>query len=126
MNIYETVVILSQNLGEEDLRAATDKIAELVAASGGEILKTDVWGKRKLSYELNKQRFGIYVFFLFRAPAATVKRLEEYFKVFDPLLKFMVIRLSKKQIESIPKEILGIPVTPQEIQAASRPDQTTD
>jgi small subunit ribosomal protein S6 len=50
---------------------------------------------------------GIYIFFLFRAPSATIGKIESFFKVFDPVLKFMVIRLGSKQIASLPKDVLG-------------------
>jgi small subunit ribosomal protein S6 len=121
MNIYENVLILNQSLSEDDLKAAITKISDLIVASGGEILKTDHWGKRRLAYEMNKQRMGVYVLLLFKAPAATIRKLEDYFKVFDPVMKFMIIRLSGKQIAALPPEVLGVPVTPQEISSPVEP-----
>lgn len=117
MNIYENMVILNPSLSEDEIKAAIDKISDLVTNTGGEVLKAENWGKRKLAYELNKQRMGLYAFFLFKAPSATIKRIEEYFKVFDPVLKFMVIKLGAKQIAALPKEVLGV-AAPQETSAA--------
>lgn len=107
MNIYENVVILNPSLNEEELKAAIEKIGDVMKNAGGEILKVDTWGRRKLAYELNKQRLGFYVHFLFRSPSKTIKTIEDYFKVFDPVMKFMVIRLGKKQLEALPKETTG-------------------
>lgn len=121
MNIYENTVILNPSLTEEELKSAAEKITDLITNSGGEVLKTDVSGKRRLAYELNKQKFGFYVLFLFRAPSSTVRKIEDYFKVFDPVIKFMVIKLGKKQVAALPREVLGIPVTPQEITSLSEP-----
>lgn len=115
MNIYETVVILNPSLGEDDLKSATTKLKDLIAGSGGEILKADIWGKRKLTYEMNKQKFGYYLFLLYRCPAATIRRLEEFAKVFDPVMKYMVVKLGKKQTAALPPEIIGTPVTREEI-----------
>ena len=115
MNIYENIVILNPALSEEEMKSAIDKITELITNSDGEILKIDNWGKKKLAYELNKQKMGTYILFLFKAPPSVVKKIESYFKVFDPVIKFMVIKLNKKQIASISAEVLGIPVVQEEI-----------
>lgn len=106
MNIYENAVILNPSLNEEEIKTAIDKISDLIKSSGGRILKIDNWGKRKLAYELNKQKMGIYVFFLFESPSSLIKKIEDYFKVFDPVVKFMVLKLNKKQIAALPKEVL--------------------
>lgn len=114
MNIYENVVILNPSLNEEELKSTVDKITELIKNSGGDVLKVDNWGKKKLAYELNKQKMGVYFFFLFKAPSSAVRKIEDYFKVLDSVVKFMVIKLSKKQIAALPKDVTGIPVTSQE------------
>jgi len=107
VNWYESMVILNPSFNDEEIKAAVDKVSELITKSGGEVYKSDNWGKRKLAYELNKQKMGIYIFFLFRAPSSTIGKIESFFKVFDPVLKFMVIRLGNKQIAALPKEVLG-------------------
>lgn len=117
MNIYETVVILNPSLGEDEAKAVIGKITDLIKNNEGEILKVDVWGKRKLAYELNKQKMGNYAFLLFKAPSAAIRKLEDYFKVLDAVLKFMVVKLGAKQIAALPKEISGLPVAPEEVAA---------
>lgn len=122
MNIYENVVIINPALNEDDLKTALDKISEQITKAGGEVLKIEQWGKRKLAYEMNKQRMGFYVMFLFKSPASFIKDLEYYYKVFDPIIKYMIIKLEKKQIDSLPKELLGIPVTSQELSSTTEPE----
>ncbi|MBU4320787.1 MAG: 30S ribosomal protein S6 [Nitrospinae bacterium] len=100
MNIYENIVILNASLGDEEIETASDKIKDLITNSGGEILKTDVWGRRKLAYEIKKQKKGFYLLIVFRSPSAAIKKLEDYYKVFDPVVKYMVIKLEKKQAEA--------------------------
>lgn len=109
MNFYENIVILNHSLSEEELKAAADKISDLIRNSGGEVFKADNWGRRKLAYELNKQKMGVYYYFLFKAPSATISRIEGYFKVFDPVIKFMVVKLGKKQVAALPREVQGLP-----------------
>ena len=117
MNIYETVVILNPSLGEDEAKAVLNKLTEIITTSGGEMLKIDAWGKKRLAYEMNKQKMGNYVFLLFKAPSAAIRKLEDYFKVLDIVLKFMVVKLGKKQIAVLPKEISGIPGAPEEAAA---------
>jgi small subunit ribosomal protein S6 len=100
MNIYENIVILNASLGDEEIETASGKIKDLITNSGGEILNADVWVRRKLAYEIKKQKKGFYLLLLFKAPAAAIKKLEDYYKVFDPVVKYMVIRLEKKQAEA--------------------------
>jgi len=122
MYIYENVVILNPSLNEEELKSTLEKITGQITNAGGEVLKIDNWGKRKLAYELRKQRMGYYALLLFKAPSAFIKELEYYYKVFDPVMKYMIIRPSKAQIEALPKELLGIPVTPQELSSTVEPE----
>jgi len=100
MNIYENIVILNASLPDEEIEAASGKIKDLIINSGGEILKADVWGRKKLAYEIKKQKKGFYLLLLFRAPSTTVRKLEDSYKVFDPVMKYMVLKLEKKQAEA--------------------------
>ncbi len=105
MNIYENFVILNASLSDEEITAAVAKIKDLVINAGGEVIRADHWGRRKLSYEIKKQTKGFYVLFVYKAPAATIKKLEELYKVFDPVIKFMVIKLGAKQVKHLEKAL---------------------
>lgn len=120
MNIYENVVIINPSLSEEELKEAIDKISEQIIKAGGEILKVDNWGKKKLAYELNKQKMGYYIIILFKSRPSFIKELEYFYKVFEPAVKYMVIKLTKKHLESLPADLLGIPVTAQELSPDTR------
>lgn len=108
MNIYENIVILDASLSDEALTSAITKVKDLITEAGGEILKIDIWGKRKLAYQINKHAKGFYTLLLFKSPSSVIRKLEDYYSVFDPVIKFMVIRLektqAKKALSSLPKE----------------------
>lgn len=101
MNYYENISILNPALNEEEVSEATDKITSLISKSGGEILKSDNWGKKDLAYEIDKQKKGFYLYIVFRSPSEVIKKLEDYYKVFDPVFKFMIIKLSKKETTAL-------------------------
>jgi small subunit ribosomal protein S6 len=115
--MYETVVIINPSLSDDDTKAIVDRLTEIIKTAGGEMLKVDPWGKRKLAYEMNKQKIGNYFLFIYKTPSAGIKKLEEYFKVVDDVLKFMVIKLTHKQIAALPREISGLPAAPEEAPA---------
>lgn len=105
MNHYEMITILNASLNEEETQKAMDRITELLLKEGGIILKSENWGRRKLAYELNKQKEGIYFFLIFQTPPTAIIAIERFYKVFDPVVKFMVIKLSQKEKEAVLAEL---------------------
>ncbi|MCK5505116.1 MAG: 30S ribosomal protein S6 [Thermodesulfovibrionia bacterium] len=102
MNYYEKFLILDPNLDNSILEETVEKIKEVIIRQGGEILKSENWGSRKLAYELNKHQKGTYIFLVFKSPPSTIAELEKYCNVVDHIIKFMVVKLTKKkQIEAI-------------------------
>lgn len=102
MNYYEKIIILDPSLDDSAVEEIIGKIKDVIIKQGGEIFKVDNWGRRNLAYELNKQQKGNYTLLHFKAPSSTVLEIEKLCKVLDSILKFMVIKLTKKkQIESI-------------------------
>jgi len=103
MNIYENIIILDAALSDEEADAAITKIKDLISGHGGEVLKVDIWGRKKLAYEIKKQKKGLYVLLFYKTPPATVKKIEEFYKVFDAVLKYIIIKLSGKQVHDLEK-----------------------
>ncbi|MFZ6017617.1 MAG: 30S ribosomal protein S6 [Nitrospirota bacterium] len=103
MNIYENIVILNASLTDEEIESSIAKIKDLITNSGGEVLKIDNWGRKKLAYEIKKQKKGFYVLLIYKTPTSTIKRLEEFYKVFDHVIKYMIIKLSMKQAQALEK-----------------------
>lgn len=112
MNIYENIIILNASLTDEEIEAAAAKIKALITNSGGEILKADSWGRKKLAYEIKKHKKGFYLLLIYKVAPSVIKKLEDYYKVFDPVIKFMVIKLDKKAFEVVmpkPEEQAPVP-----------------
>lgn len=103
MNIYENVLILNASLADEEINSSVSKIKDIIVNAGGEILLSEMWGRRKLAYDIKKQNKGFYALLIFKTPAATIRKLEEYYKVFDPVIKYMVIKLDQKQVKHLEK-----------------------
>ncbi len=96
MPIYESIFIINANLPDEETNATIKKMQDVVAKQGGEMVKFEDWGKRKLAYEVKKQKRGHYAFFQFTGGAQTVSELERTYKLTDAVIKFITVRLEKE------------------------------
>jgi len=103
MNVYENIVIINASLSDEEIESAIAKIKEFIAGQGGQIVKTSVWGKRKLAYEIKKQKRGLYLLLVYKGMPSAIKKLEDFYRVFEPVIKYSVIRLGRKQVEHLEK-----------------------
>lgn len=92
MRNYEAMYILKPELEEEALNAAIARFEEVVTNNGGEVVKTDRWGKRRLAYEVNGYFEGFYVLMTFNAPNNLSQELDRIFKIQDDVLRHLVIK----------------------------------
>ena len=96
MPIYESIFIINPNLTDEETANVIKKMSDVVAKQGGEMTKTEDWGKKKLAYEIKKQKRGHYAFFQFKAAPAAVSELERTYKMTDSVIKFLTVKLEKE------------------------------
>jgi len=96
MPIYESIFIINANLTDEETAGVIKKMQDVVTKQGGEMLKFEDWGKKKLAYEVKKQKRGHYAFFQFKAAPAAVSELERTYKLTDSVIKFLTVRLEKE------------------------------
>jgi small subunit ribosomal protein S6 len=89
---YEVVVIVKSDLTEEDITTLIDRYSAIITDRKGVIAKVDKWGKRRLAYEINKQKDGFYFLIDFAGDGPIVSELERNFKIDDRLLKFMTVK----------------------------------
>ncbi len=104
MHIYESIFIINANLPDEETNAVIKKMQDVVAKQGAEMLKFEDWGKKKLAYEVKKQKRGHYAFFQFKGAPAAVSELERTYKMTDAVIKFITVRLEKElRVKAPPK-----------------------
>ena len=96
MPIYESIFIINANLTDDETNGVIKKMQDVVAKQGGEMLKFEDWGKKKLAYEIKKQKRGHYAFFQFKGSPAAISELERTFKLTDQVIKFLSVKLEKE------------------------------
>jgi len=93
MSLYETIFIIHPELNEEDVEEHIKRVENLVTRLGGEILKTERWGKKRLAYDVDKHRYGFYVLLRLQGNASILPELERHYRLTEGIIKSLVIRL---------------------------------
>jgi len=96
---YQSVLILKPDIEETRIDEALGKIGEFIKSNGGACLKTEKWGKKRLAYRVKKNRFGIYLNIYHTLEPSGVVDLEKKYKLFDLIIKFMVVYLTDDELE---------------------------
>lgn len=96
MRKYEILFIV-RPLDEEATNAVIEKFSKLIAANGGEIVKEDRWGKKRLAYEIKKETEGYYVLFYTNCEPSCVNECDRVMKITDEVLKHMIVRSDEKE-----------------------------
>ncbi|PSK95497.1 SSU ribosomal protein S6P [Murinocardiopsis flavida] len=92
MRRYEVMVILDPNLDERTVSPSLEQFLAVVRNDGGSVEKVDVWGKRRLSYDINKVSEGIYAVIDLTATPDTVKELDRQLGLTEAVLRTKVLR----------------------------------
>ncbi len=94
LRAYEVMVILDPNLEERTVAPSLDNYLNVVRKDGGSVDKVDVWGRRRLAYEVDKHSEGIYAVIDLQAEPATVKELDRQLSLNESVLRTKVVRPS--------------------------------
>lgn len=102
--LYETMYILRPDLGEEVIGQAIEKYQTLLKDGGAEILETQHRGKRRLAYEIKKQREGVYIQMNYRGNGTQVAVLERAMRLGDEVIRYLTIRQEEPKAEAAADE----------------------
>ena len=89
---YELMVILNPEIDERQVGANLDKFLKVITADGGTIENIDIWGKRRLAYEIQKKTEGIYAVVNFTATSEATQELDRQLKLNEQIMRTKVLR----------------------------------
>ena len=92
MRKYELMVILDPDLEERTVAPSLDRYLNLVRQDGGDVGSVEIWGRRRLAYEIDKRSEGIYAVVTLSAEPATVKELDRQLTLNESVMRTKVIR----------------------------------
>ena len=97
---YELTVLVHPDL-EADLDKALDKVKALITDNGGEIVKEDNWGKKRLAYSINREDFAVYVYFDVKLPAEAPLKISNVLNITDEVLRYLLVKVDDKARQAL-------------------------
>ncbi len=95
MNKYESIIIIGQDVEEEGINALISRFTDLINTEG-KVSEVVQMGKRKLAYDIKKNKEGFYVLFNFEAKPELIAELERNYRITDEVIKFITVRKDEK------------------------------
>lgn len=92
---YETVYILRPNTPNEGVAEVNARIKGIIEGMGGKIIKVDNWGKRRLAYEVAKERKGIYLYWQYLAQPGVVEETERNLRMLDSVIRYLTVKVDE-------------------------------
>jgi small subunit ribosomal protein S6 len=94
---YELVYIVTPDATEEQIAAIHEQVEQTTQKMGGSLVKTDNWGRRKLAYEIQHQKEGVYILETIEGNGELMKELDRRLKVVDQVIRQLIVRVDKEQ-----------------------------
>jgi small subunit ribosomal protein S6 len=106
MRRYETIVIVDADASENDRTSLIARIKEIIPQQEGVLIKEDLWGTKKLAYEIKKKPRGYYARYDYCGMGPVVDELERFFRIDDRVLKYLTVLLdSDADVDKIQAEM---------------------
>jgi small subunit ribosomal protein S6 len=93
---YESMIILKPQLTNDEAVKENENAVSVIADNGGEIIKTDIWGKRQLAYPISKQHEGHYFINYFKMDSEKVKSVQRLYNINETILRVIIIDRDQK------------------------------
>ncbi len=93
MRRYECVMIIDPDVPDDEIRKLTDKYTELIKSRGGDVIKIEDWGSKRLAYLVGKRDKGRYFLFDFVGLPDVITELERQLKISDEIMKYLSVKL---------------------------------
>ena len=88
---YETTFILEPGFDEAKVNEEVERVSGWIRELGGEVLEVQRWGKRRLSYEINRKRDGVYTLVLYQGPGPLVKEIERRLRLNESVMRVLTV-----------------------------------
>ena len=94
---YELVYVVSPDASDDQITALHTQVEETVTRMGGQLEKTENWGRRKLAYEIGRHKEGTYVLEVINGSGELMKELDRRLKVLDYVIRHLVVRVDEHE-----------------------------
>jgi small subunit ribosomal protein S6 len=104
IRLYEVVYVIAPDRSEEQVQAINDKYANLIKNRGGNVIKSDLWERRRLAYEIKGFHEGVYIVVHFRGLPAVEAELRRIFRISEDTLRYVIIRPEDESVLNTPPQ----------------------
>ena len=98
MRTYEALCIIQHETSEDDVQTITAEVETLITDNGGVIVRSEIWGKRRLAYKVKDQNEGIYVLVRFESDPGFNLKLESHFRLSESIVRYLVVLFDEKTL----------------------------
>ena len=98
MRTYEALYIVRPDLEDGEIQTVADGVQTVVTNHGGAIVRSEIWGRRRLAYEVQRFNEGCYVLLRFEAPPEVVRRLEHHFRLSEEVIRHIVVHYDEQTL----------------------------
>jgi small subunit ribosomal protein S6 len=98
LRTYEALYIIRPDLTDEETQAVAQEVENLITSNVGFIVRSEVWGKKRLAYEVKHFNEGVYVLLRFQAEADFPKTLEQYFRISEKVIRNLVVYFDEQML----------------------------
>ncbi|HPY97009.1 MAG TPA: 30S ribosomal protein S6 [Candidatus Cloacimonadota bacterium] len=92
---YESMYIVAPVLSTDEVEKEQEKVLKVIDEFEGELIKTDVWGKKNLAYEINKYKEGHYFINYFIMDTQKIKELERHYRLNEDIIRYNILKLEE-------------------------------
>lgn len=98
MRTYEALFIVRPDLKDEEIQAVAKEVESLITTNSGAIVRSEIWGKRRLAYKVKHFSEGCYVLIRFQSPPSFISRLENYVRISETIIRHLVVYFDEKML----------------------------
>jgi len=99
LRTYEALYIITPEMDDDAVQTVAGEVDNLITANGGAIVRSEIWGRRKLAYEVKKHSEGNYVLIRFEAEPDFVAKLESFYKLSDAIIRYLVTQFDARTLK---------------------------
>ena len=105
LRTYETIFVMDPQMDQSKIDTFVKKIEDMITGSGGEIIKRNYWGKKRLAYEIKRKQYGFYIYLLYRSNGKIIEPIEREFKLNESVLRYLTVKLNKAALRQLEREL---------------------
>ena len=117
--MYETIYIVKPDLADDENKALTAKVNEVVAKMNGDVRKLEDWGIRKLAYPIDKITRGRYMYLRTDGDSTLIAELERRLRLDDKVIRYQTVKLEKENVVAAPAKPVEVEETASTPEAAA-------